>query len=182
MTAKRLRHRCNSSAAVSRALLDGFDGAEFDVVWNTLRQGGNALVVSHEHGSYGEDLGEFLLNINSNVFLAINVKEYGMAPELQKHLKNRGNYFVFDVPGPELYEYEKYDLRVFGRFSEREIQKADDYLLDSFDSSNSFINECYDYIVELDGKQPAALISPTLRGLPQWSDELIRKFRYLITK
>lgn len=93
--------------------MEGFDGVEIDLVWC-----GEYRILSHEHGS---DVGPALHDVDfRNCVVAVNIKEYGMAQELE--LPTARDWFVFDVPGPELDLYCMLGHRVFGRYSQMEDQ------------------------------------------------------------
>lgn len=167
-----LKHRCNSLGKILEAKRLGYQGAEFDLVWED-----GDLVLNHEHGGTGQLFHVMLDEIPSDMVLAINVKEYGMADDLQDILTLRDpkSYFIFDVPGPEIEGYISRSLRYFGRISEYETQASIwGKIVDSFDSCPDFV---LDHIVDGD-----ALISPTLRGLPEWPKEVLDRATYLVTK
>lgn len=169
MTCK-IKHRCNSFAAIQEAAQQGYGGAEIDLVWY---DGG--LILSHEHGGLGESFERILPRLPPKFVLAINVKEYGMAPELKRLLTSCSQHFVFDVPGPELEIYRQHGIRHFGRFSEVEVQlSCYGRVIDSFYSQEHFVR---DHIGVGD-----ALISRTLRGAPEWPEELVSLATYLVTK
>jgi hypothetical protein len=166
----RIRHRCNSLGAILEAEALGYGGAEIDLVWED-----GELVLSHEHGGTGQLFHWALDHVPEDFVLALNVKEYGMAEELSSLLVDRcSDYFVFDVPGPELLEYAHAGLRVFGRCSELEAQAAEQKIVDSFYSGIAFVLE------QLESGD--ALISPTLRGLPEWPAEVLSAATFVITK
>lgn len=168
---KRLLHRCNSPALVKTAEALKYDGIEFDVIGDSLRR----PIVAHNHGDSGIPLPIFLTALPSWFSLAINVKEYGLGGVLRRVLETspKRDYFIFDVPGPELEEYA--GLRVFGRVSEYEAQSGQPgILLDSFSSDPDFI--------AIHAASPCAAISPRLRGKDEYSPEVLGLLDYLITK
>jgi glycerophosphoryl diester phosphodiesterase len=63
---------------------------------------------------------------NSDVFIAINIKEDGLDMILNKTLKKFeiSNYFFFDMSIPDMVSYYKNDIDFFTRQSEYEIQPA----------------------------------------------------------
>jgi len=166
----RLKHRCNSLGQILEAQQLGYDGVEVDLVW-----GGPGLRLSHTHGGVGPLLDGIIDAIPADMFLAINVKEYGMADELQRLFGLRSHYFIFDVPGPELEAYDARNLRYLGRFSEYEVQTSEHgKIVDSFESNASWVKA---HLCPGD-----ALISPTLRGLPEWGADVLEQATFLVTK
>ena len=177
MSCKVIKHRCNTISAALAALADGYSGVEFDLVW---REG--CVCVHHEHeGHDGILFRNYLSALPPETVLAINVKEYGFSRILREMLED-WDYFVFDVPGPELEEYRKLEVRVFGRVSEYEVQLAEGALIDSFNSDPAFVEEILEINIGTDPSIPIALISPTLRGHGEWLLDLVDKVDYLITK
>lgn len=154
---KLLKHRCNSQQEIDSALYNGFDGVEIDLVWND-----GSLVLSHEHGGVGEDF--FTVDFHGYT-VAINVKEYGMCNILCNVQNDTiGEQFLFDVPGPELHDYVSQGGRVFFRFSEYEyptkVPAGCGVLVDSFENSSKFVEQCLDEHVGLE----TATIGASLRG------------------
>jgi len=167
----RLKHRCNSLGEILEAQQLGYGGVEFDLVWES-----GDLVLSHDLGGSGPLFYWILDRIPEDFVMAINVKEYGMCARLTELLVGKySDYFVFDVPGPELEEYAKSGLRFYGRCSEYEWQLSHHgKIVDSFKSDPQFV---------LGELLPGdALISPTLRGLPEWSGDVLKKATFLVTK
>lgn len=166
----RIKHRCNSLGAILEAHQLGYGGAELDLVWAD-----GDLILNHEHGGAGQQLHWVLDRVPEDFVLAINVKEYGMADELQDILSHHTDYFIFDVPGPELQSYHERGLRYYGRKSEYEVQWSEHgVVVDSFESSIDFALRCL--------TTGDALISPTLRGLPEWPPEVVQAATFLVTK
>lgn len=167
-----LKHRCNSIDSVRKAVQEGFDGVEFDVVFSH-----NGAYVGHSVEDIVFSLHAFLAAI-PKCPLAINVKSYGLAPILKKFssIFPEGS-FIFDVPGPELGEYLDSGLRAFGRVSEYEAQVGDGVLIDSFNSDPLFVKDTVDSF-----GTTSALISPILRGLGEWPAATYLQVDYLITK
>lgn len=113
-----LKHRCNSQTEIDAALEQGFDGVEIDLVWNS--QGD--IILSHSHA---KDDGPALDTIDFHgCIVAVNIKEYGMSACLEEYFVHGypRDWFVFDVPGPELDIYCMAGVRVFGRYSQWEDQ------------------------------------------------------------
>jgi len=109
-----LKHRCNSQAAIDAALSEGFDGVEIDLVWSSMGE----VILSHSHAlNDGPPLDSIDFH---NCIVAVNVKEYGMSTVCEP--SNAKDWFVFDVPGPELDLYCAAGIRIFGRFSQWENQ------------------------------------------------------------
>ena len=182
---KRLKHRCNSTIDVVAAMREEYHGVEIDLVW---RDG--CLAMGHEPNKGGELLTEAIncwsedFGMTDQFVLALNVKEYGMERDLRAMSRHylRDNCFIFDVPGPELEMYK--GLPVFGRYSEYEHQWTNAGLLvDSFRGSVDFVLSATNSICHVTGTtRPIALISRTLRGLPEWPPEILRLVEYVITK
>jgi hypothetical protein len=172
-----LKHRCNSQTAIDAALAEGFDGVEIDLVW-----AGGVVVLGHEHGGGGEVLN--YINFYDAI-VAVNVKEYGMSPHLS--LTTAREWFVFDVPGPELDLYCASGARVFGRFSIYENQhccgQAAGMLLDDFTGTvpgQTALFYKYDRLV-VTPPSDIALISNQLRG-GRDSDFVTNRATYIIRK
>lgn len=172
-----LKHRCNSQERIDSALEEGFDGVEIDLIWH-----GGSLSLSHEHGSR---IGPNLEYIDFyNCIVAVNVKEYGMSSCLS--LPTAREWFVFDVPGPEIDVYCAAGHRVFGRFSIYEhqhcAQQAAGALLDDFTASVPGQTALfYKYDCMLNTSSKIALISNQLRG-GRDSDFVVSRAAYIIKK
>lgn len=138
---------------IDDALAEGFDGVEIDLVWYE-----DDTILSHEHGS---KVGRALRDVNfRECIVAVNVKEYGMAPYLQ--LPTARDWFAFDVPGPELELYRRAGVPVFGRWSQYERHSGTPgILLDDFSrSKDGQVGVWYTAPRHL----PIALISNCLEG------------------
>jgi hypothetical protein len=182
-----LKHRCNNPVYMGEAFRESrYSGIEVDVVQSPEDYG---LKLWHDHCppsiAVGLDLALHLCPADKTI--AINVKEYKLAGELHALLMRYGflntdRYFIFDVPGPELEEYNELGLRVFGRISEYEEQYAEGVVIDSFTQDLDFVRGEIDSAVH--NMQDIALISPTLRGGPEWDyqDLTLQKALYVITK
>lgn len=184
---KILRHRSNTTALVESGL-KAFDGLELDVRANDF----GIVVVEHHPGEHGAPLS--LLGylscvaavagqLNKAPFLAINVKCNGLCDNLAPLLRHRSDYFLFDVPGEELTEYDAVGLRVFSRWSENDQQRpVTGTIIDCFEGDYTpfelMIND------PLLAKQPIAVIGEDLRGRAPLSEAALKKLRceYLITK
>lgn len=164
---KLLKHRCNSLSDIMEAKKLGFDGIELDVVWRA-----GLLWVNHDP----RDLGGFPLYVALNtaciankLAVAINVKEYGMAQELAKLVGSYSTleYFIFDVPGPELRAYHLENLRICYRLSEHEspgdVADHEGILIDSFNNSEQFINMMIPQVCDVF----TAVIGASVRGAPE---------------
>ena len=95
--------------------------------------------------------------------MALNVKEYGMAPLIALVVRSCPTleYFVFDVPGPELHEYAQRGVLVMQRRSEYEVPTIPTgVLVDSFLNSDVFIDSC----VEQWCHKKTAVIGKSVRG------------------
>lgn len=176
---KRILHRCNTFDDLERGFTE-FDGAECDVRLANYNSYGATIspVVVLQHGRddppMGYTLSRGLRWLEDRCLeprqetLAINVKDTGMAPVLAEVLRPHAhwlNYFLFDVPGVELPEYEKHGLRVFGRVSdfERVAPTLDGGLLvDAFDTGKQ--REFVDYAVNHPRGYGVALISNRCHG------------------
>lgn len=166
-----LKHRCNSQEEIDAALAEGFDGVEIDLIWH-----GGSLSLAHEHGyRFGPNL-EYI-NFR-NCVVAVNVKEYGMSDSLE--LPTAREWFVFDVPGPELDLYGMKGHRVFGRYSQFEDQcrlgVVTGVLIDDF--TNTAEGQLALYFGKV---QPIALISNQLRNGVD-SAFVVEKSHYVIRK
>lgn len=166
-----LKHRCNSQRQIDAALAEGFDGVEIDLVWC-----GEYPILAHEHGN---EVGPALHDVDfHNCVVAVNVKEYGMSPHLK--LPTARDWFVFDVPGPELDLYCAAGLRVFGRYSQWEDQcrmvVVPGTLIDDFTGTSEGQLKLY-----MSKVKPIAVISNQLRDgedskfVMQMADYIIRK-------
>lgn len=164
---KLLKHRCNSLSDIMDAKKLGFDGIELDVVWRA-----GLLWVNHDP----RDLGGFPLYLALNtaciangLAVAINVKEYGMAQELAKLVGDYSTleYFIFDIPGPELHAYHSENLRICYRISEYEspgdVADHEGILVDSFDNSERFVNMILHQVRDVF----TAVIGASVRGAPE---------------
>ena len=114
----------NKIIALKRALEAGY-GLETDI-----RYSNSELVISHDHPKNSDDnLVTFddLLNLievtKSNSYIALNIKEDGLAPMLRDALADRHftNYFCFDMSVPDTRSYIDNDLFFKVRLSEVEI-------------------------------------------------------------
>lgn len=118
-----------------------------------------SLSLAHEHGSR---MGPNLEHIDfRNCVVAVNVKEYGMCQHLS--LPTARDWFVFDVPGPELDLYCAAGVRVFGRYSQWEDQcrmvVIPGTLIDDFTGTSEGQLKLY-----MSRPRPIATISNELRG------------------
>lgn len=129
----RILHRCNTFDALERGFRE-FDGAECDVRFVSTHTNSLGREVVLQHGRDDPPAGYTLRSGLKWLHdrcggrastLAINVKDTDMAPALAAILKTAPGlrYFLFDVPGVELPEYEAHGLRVFGRYSLYETQR-----------------------------------------------------------
>lgn len=171
-----LKHRCNSQAEIDAALAEGFAGVEVDLVWNS--QGD--IILSHSHA---KDDGPALDAIDFHgCIVAVNIKEYGMSACLGEYFVHGSSrdWFVFDVPGPELDIYCMAGVRVFGRYSQWEDQcrmvAVPGTLIDDFTGTPEGQLKLY-----LSKVRPMALISNELRGGDD-SVFVLRNVDYVIRK
>lgn len=167
-----LRHRCNSQRKIDEALAAGFDGVEIDLVWN---QDGD-IILSHNHIL---DDGPCLDDVDfRGCIVAVNIKEYGMGGQLSLHTAK--DWFVFDVPGPELDIYCAAGHNVFGRISQWENQTLmptiAGALLDDFTGCTAGQGA-----LMLRTRLPVAMISNQLRGGVD-SMWVMRACKYVICK
>lgn len=127
----------NTYVALERALQFGF-GIETDI-----RDYCGRLVVSHNVADEKcidfEMVLEAYSKMNSNAYLALNVKADGIQELLKKLLDKYQitHYFVFDMSVPEQVVYAKQNFRFFARQSDIEKQcvqyeQADGVWLDAF--------------------------------------------------
>lgn len=184
---KILRHRSNSAALVESGLRT-FDGLELDVRANDF----GIVLVEHHPGENGAALSlvgylscvaTVAQQLRKEYFLAINVKCNGICESLASLLRYRSDYFLFDVPGEELTEYDAAGLRVFSRWSENDQQRSvTGTIIDCFEGDYTpfelMIND------PLLAKQPIAVIGEDLRGRAPLPEAALKKLRceYLITK
>jgi hypothetical protein len=132
---KKILHRCNTVQQVLDACTK-YDGAEIDV-----RHVDGHLTLRHGPHDQTWDRLTQLLNalqdLRGKFTLFVNVKQFDLAEPLAALFVGKDvnfDYFIFDVPGPELPKYEEMGLRVLGRFSECESQQTQfGYLIDAFE-------------------------------------------------
>lgn len=189
MTIK-IKHRCNDILQINSALKEGFTAVEVDLVWGVSPRGSNLIHTGHDHGAPVATLSSILRYEYGSVlpFFAFNVKEYGMAIQLKAILEYYGvhEYFIFDVPGPELPEYRKSGLTYFGRLSYDETQRSSFGTVVDLDQENrpekTPLPSVREMLTSISSGTIVALISNTLRDAEEWGSDIIEMADYLITK
>lgn len=171
-------HEKNSAEAIQRSFQKGF-GIETDI-----RDSLNNLVISHNPPTGNEIRFEEMLSyhqqINSRLFLALNIKSAGLQQASKKLIEqfNIDNYFLFDMSLPDTLDYLRFGLKVFTRQSDEEsdclfYDRAEGVWMDAFHS------DWYDELTighHLDAGKKVCLVSPELhqrKHLPLW-DKLSR--------
>lgn len=130
-----LSHRGYWKTKEERNLPVAFDRS-FDLGFGTetdLRDRDGRIVISHDPATADAmDFDTFLGHLRGRVLpLALNIKADGLAPLLERAMRERpelAQSFVFDMSVPDLLQYARRNLRFFTRLSEYEPQPA---LLDS---------------------------------------------------
>ena len=161
----------NSEEAIFRSFRLGI-GTEMDV-----RDKDGRLVLSH--GLPVGNCAEFEKVVKwckDNGFsgcLALDVKSCGLASELSKIMDDRGNYFFFGMPLPEMLEFREQNLTFFTRESEYEREPllyadAKGVWLDLFDSDDDLLHLINK---NLENGKVVCIVSAELNGRPcqkQW--------------
>ena len=159
----------NSKKALFKALNNGF-GLETDVRYDRNK----GLVISHDVLQEKkrilrfEDLLLEYKKVESNAYLAINIKSDGLQKYLREILFNYKikNYFLFDMSIPDLISGTKYKLNQYARYSNLEDPyKFADFTngvwIDNFSSEMISKSE----LINLTKKfQNLAFVSPELHG------------------
>lgn len=156
----------NTKKAFEKALEFDF-GIELDI-----RLLNGEIYISHDHQNCDKDLylfRDFIKNTYKEFknYLAINIKEDGIADKLNKILIDNKieNYFVFDMSFPEQVIYSGFDLNVWPRFSEYEspnnnIVSYNGYWVDFFHGDTNYSELITDDILNFN----FAFVSPELHG------------------
>lgn len=148
-----------------KACLEGmnrFDGIEVD-----LKNKFGKIVLSHDPLRKNQKAIELesLFEKNRTSFYALNIKEDGLGPELQRLLKlyKVKSYMCFDLSSPEKYRYQKLKLRCFDRYGDQDenfLIRPSGVVIDVFHGANEskFLRKTKG----LDPKIPIFIISPEL--------------------
>lgn len=163
----------NSLRAIERALAAGY-GVETDI-----RDCAGAIVVSHDPPRGGEATLEALLEVADrhagSGMLALNVKADGLQSMLEPLVRDRRDYFLFDMSVPDLRTSLRRGLTCFTRQSDIETQavlldEAAGVWLDGFGPSAPNVASAASLV---DAGKCVAFVSPELHGRNPdryWSD------------
>lgn len=175
-----LKYQCNTAADIEK-WIPLFDGAGLDVRQNDL---GIATVgPSLSLLGYLSCVATVEQQFGRKALLAINVLSSGLAPAFHALLRNREDYFLYNVPGAELKMYDHLGLRVFSRWSEDDQQRpVTGTIIDCVEGDYTpfelMVND------PLLAAKPIAVLCPTLRdrnAAPLTSVQLNRlRCEYLI--